>query len=71
MVLLRFSTYAAGKIVDKIKGLESLCDESIIQSYIEEIGKSSAFDFLTMSQSQEPFRMSEQVFSYIDTTRNG
>ena len=63
----RFSTYAAGKIVDKIKGLESLGDESIIQSYIEEIGKSSAFDFLTMSQSQEPFRMSEQVFSYIDT----
>lgn len=62
----RFSAYAAGKIVDKIKGLESLGDDDIIKGYIQDFTKNNAFDFLTMSPSESPFRVSEQIFSYID-----
>jgi hypothetical protein len=62
----RFSAYASGKIVDKIKGLESLGDDDIVKGYIEDVAKNYAFAFLSMSASEEPFRMSEQVFAYID-----
>ena len=62
----RFSAYASGKIVDKIKGLESLGDDGIVKGYINDVAKNDAFDFLTMSSSEEPFRLGEQVFAYID-----
>ena len=62
----RFSAYASGAIVDKVKGLEELGDDDILKGYINDVAKSDAFAFLSMSSSQEPFRMSEQIFAYVD-----
>jgi len=62
----RFSAYATGKVLDKIKSLESLGNDDILSEYIEDVAKNPAFAFLSMSPTNEPFRVSEQVFSYID-----
>ena len=62
----RFSAYASGKLVDKIKGLEDLHDDKILQGHINEMAKSPAFAFLSMSQHISTFQVGEQVFSYID-----
>jgi 8-oxo-dGTP pyrophosphatase MutT (NUDIX family) len=62
----RFSAYASGKLVDKVKGLEDLHDDKILQGHIEEMAKSAPFAFLSMSKHISSFQVSEQVFSYID-----
>lgn len=62
----RFSAYASGAIVDKVKGLEELGDDDILKGYINDVAKNDAFSFLSMSSSNEPFRMSEQIFAYVD-----
>ncbi len=62
----RFSAYATGKLVDKVKGLEDLHDDRILKSHIDQLAKSDAFAFLSMSKSISPFQIGEQVFSYID-----
>jgi hypothetical protein len=63
----RFYSYVSGKMVDKVRSLESLGDDNIIQNYIRNMAKSDAFTFLSMSSSESPFRIGEEVFSYIDT----
>jgi 8-oxo-dGTP pyrophosphatase MutT (NUDIX family) len=63
----RFSAYASGKLVDKVKGLEDLGDDKILQGHINELAKSPAFAFLSMSKHVSSFQVSEQIFSYIDT----
>ena len=62
----RFSAYATGKLVDKVQGLEDLHDDRILQGHIEQLAKSDAFAFLSMSKNITPFQVGEQVFSYID-----
>ena len=62
----RFSAYATGKLVDKVKGLEDLHDDRILQGHIDQLAKSDAFAFLSMNKNITPFQVGEQVFSYID-----
>lgn len=62
----RFSSYAAGKLVDKVKSLENIGDDEIVQNYINELANNPSFSFLSMSSTAEHFAVSEQVFSYID-----
>jgi hypothetical protein len=63
---IRFYSYAAGKIVDKIRDIDNLGDDNITRNYMKKMVKNDAFTFLSMSPTDSPFRIAEEVFSYVD-----
>lgn len=62
----RFSADVSGKLIDKVRSLDSIGDDDILQQHIDNLAKKEGMSFLAMGAGENPFGISEQVFSYID-----